>query len=363
MKYFKLPDLGEGLPDADIRQWHVKPGDAVTTDQLIVSMETAKAVVDVPSPCDGIIETLHGNPGDTIKVGSTLVSFEGNAREDSGTVVGTLEATGDVVEETARVIKSQTRLVSTHKATPAVKALAQNFGVDLSCVTGTGPEGLITAQDIKAAKAQNQIPPGYEPLKGPRRAMMHAMVQSHAQVCPVTIFDEADISSWDSEQDLSVRLILAIIQACLAEPSMNASFDGQSASRLLNPSVHLGLAVDTEEGLFVPVIHQAEQYLENPKLLREKINEFKVSLKNRSIPANQLSGASITFTNFGTFAGRFATPVVVPPQVAIVGCGAKYQGLTPLLPLSITFDHRAVTGGEATRFMGVLIENLKKSDL
>jgi 2-oxoisovalerate dehydrogenase E2 component (dihydrolipoyl transacylase) len=370
MKYFKLPDLGEGLPDAEIRQWHVKPGDQVHTDQVLVSMETAKAVVDVPSPFSGVIEQLHGNPGDTIKVGSILVSFEGAVREDSGTVVGTLESTGGVIEETAVIIKSQARAVSSHKATPAVKALAQRLGVDLSQVQGTGPNGLITAQDVKSSQSASALPEGFELIKGSRRVMMKAMADSHAAVCPVTIFDEADISGWAAEEDISVRLVRAIVHACRAEPSMNASFDGQAGARRMNANVNLGLAVDSNEGLFVPVIHAADQLINDPKALRALINEFKITLRDRTIEAAKLTGATITLSNFGTFAGRFATPVVVPPQVAIIGCGAKREtvvakqgsaAIVPMLPLSITFDHRAVTGGEATRFMGALIADLQKS--
>jgi len=367
MKYFKLPDLGEGLPDAEIREWYVKVGDTVKTDDRLVAMETAKAVVDVPSPFSGVIEQLYGKAGDTIKVGSVLVSFEGesSAREDEGTVVGKLESTGGIVEENALVIKSS-RTASTHKATPAVKALAQRLGVDLSHIKGTGPNGMITAQDVKASQGAAPTQEGFELIKGSRRVMMKTMMDSHAAVCPVTIFDEADISAWKADEDISVRLIRAIIIACQAEPALNATFDGAAGARRLNACVHIGIAVDSNEGLFVPVIHNADTL--SVEALRAHINEFKITLRDRTIEAHKLSGATITLSNFGTFAGRFATPVVVPPQVAIVGCGARVEKViarngkavvATVLPLSITFDHRAVTGGEATRFMGVVIKELK----
>jgi pyruvate dehydrogenase E2 component (dihydrolipoamide acetyltransferase) len=370
MKYFKLPDLGEGLPDAEIREWYVKPGDTVKTDDLLVSMETAKAVVDVPSPFTGTIETLHGKPGDTLKVGSVLITFEGAAREDSGTVVGTLESTGGVVEETATIIKSSAKSHSAHKATPAVKALAQRMGVDLSQIRGSGPEGLITVNDVKTAQGQAPLQEGFEPIKGARRMMMKAMIESHATVCPVTLFDEVDLSAWKEGEDITLRLIRALVRACQAEPALNATFDGQAGARRLNPQVNLGLAVDSDEGLFVPVIHGAETLIDQPPALRAQINAFKATLKDRSIEAHHLSGATITLSNFGTFAGRYATPVVVPPQVAILGCGARREALiakkglavvVPLLPLSLTFDHRAATGGEATRFLRVVLEDLKRA--
>lgn len=368
MKHFKLPDLGEGLPDAEIREWYVKVGDSIKIDTPLVAMETAKAVVEVPSPFTGVVEKLHGQPGDTIKVGAVLVSFEGEARQDEGTVVGKLESTGGVVEETATIIKSSSRAAQHFKATPAVKALANRLGVDLSVIKGTGPNGMITAQDVKGGQHQGEPLEGYELIKGSRRVMMTTMAQSHAQVSPVTIFDDADISDWSKDEDISVRLIRAIVEACEAEPSMNATFDGGAGARRMNPNVNLGLAVDSDEGLFVPVIHDAN--LLDAKALRAQINEFKISLKDRSIEPAKLTGATITFSNFGTFAGSYATPVVVPPQVAIIGSGAKREkmlvkagkpAVSTVIPLSITFDHRAVTGGEATRFMGVLIQSLRKA--
>lgn len=367
MKYFKLPDLGEGLHDADIREWYVKPGDKIKVDEKLVAMETAKAVVDVPSPFSGVIEQLHGKAGDTIKVGAVLVSFEGAEpeRADAGTVVGKIESSGNVVEETARIIKSSARTTSSHKATPAVKALAARMGIDLDHIKGTGTNGMITAQDVKSAQGHAPLQEGFELIKGSRRVMMKTMADSHASVCPVTIFDEADISGWASDEDISVRLVRAIVNACKAEPSMNATFDGAAGARRLNAHVNLGIAVDSNEGLFVPVIHDADKL--DAKQLRAQINEFKITLRDRTIEAKKLSGATITLSNFGTFAGRYATPVVVPPQVAIIGCGARIEKViardgkavvVPVLPLSITFDHRAVTGGEATRFMGALIKTL-----
>jgi 2-oxoisovalerate dehydrogenase E2 component (dihydrolipoyl transacylase) len=366
MKYFKLPDLGEGLHDAEIREWYVQQGEAVKTDQPLVAMETAKAVVEVPSPFTGVIEQLHGKAGDTVKVGAVLVSFEGEDRADGGTVVGKLESTGGVVEETAKIIKSTHHASDNMRITPSVRGLAARMGIDLNTVTGTGSNGLITVQDLKLAQSQASLQEGYEPIKGSRRVMMKTMAQSHAAVCPVTIFDEANISAWKSDEDISVRLMRAVIAACQAEPAMNASFDDAAGARRFNNTVNLGLAVDTEEGLFVPVIRNADTL--DDKALRAQINEFKATLKDRSIEAAKLSGATITLSNFGNFAGKYATPIVVPPQVAIIGCGSKRQAVVAIngqvtvatiLPLSITFDHRAVTGGEATRFMGTLIEKLR----
>ncbi|WP_058535003.1 dihydrolipoamide acetyltransferase family protein [Legionella saoudiensis] len=371
MNIFNLPDLGEGLPDAEIHEWFVKEGDVVVTDQPLVSMETAKAVVDVPCPQSGVIGKLFGKPGDVIKTGEPLVAFESNAAKpaDKGTVVGNLEESSEVSEDNF-VVGIHHSGKARVKATPAVKMLAKKLGVDLSTLKGSGEFGMITRDDVQAQADKNsQVPVGYEPLRGVRRAMLNSMVQSHTEVVPVSIFDEADIHSWQPGTDITVRLIRALIHAAEKEPAMNAWFDTKHGARQCFKEVHLGLAMDNDEGLFVPVIHDAAKCSDAE--LRQTINEFKTSVANREIGADKLKGATITLSNFGKFAGRFASPIIVPPMVAILAVGRLYKGVVAndngtvevhnLLPLSLSFDHRAATGGEATRFLGAVIESLQKA--
>ncbi|KTD11161.1 branched-chain alpha-keto acid dehydrogenase subunit E2 [Legionella gratiana] len=369
MNIFNLPDLGEGLPDAEIHEWFVKEGDTVVVDQPLVSMETAKAVVDVPCPQAGVISKLYGNPGDIIKTGEPLVAFASSVTKtaDKGTVVGNLEESSEITEDTF-TIGVQHATQARIKATPVVKMLAKKLGIDLSTVKGTGEFGIITRDDVQAQADKNaQVPAGFEPLRGVRRAMLNSMVQSHAEVVPVSIFDEADISAWKSGTDITVRLIRALIDATKNEPALNAWFDTKHGARQCFNEVHLGLAMDNEEGLFVPVIHNAGKHSDTE--LRTMIDEFKKSVGNREITADKLKGATITLSNFGKFAGRFASPIIVPPMVAILAVGRLYQGVVPvdgkieahnILPLSLSFDHRAVTGGEATRFLGAVIQSLQK---
>ena len=261
MNIFKLPDLGEGLPDAEIHEWYVKEGDKVETDQPLVSMETAKAVVDVPCPQAGTIAKLYGKPGDVIKTGNPLVEFVSNSgkQADKGTVVGNLEESNEVSEDNF-IVGSQhghQRI----KATPAVKMHAKKLNVDLSTVIGSGEHGVITLKDVQNQAEKNSQPPvGFEPLRGVRRAMLNSMVQSHAEVVPVSIFDEADINQWHAGTDITVRLIRAIVHATKQEPALNAWFDTKHAARQCFSEVHLGLAMDNEEGLFVPVIHNAAKH-------------------------------------------------------------------------------------------------------
>lgn len=369
MKIFNLPDLGEGLPDAEIHEWFVKEGDVVIADQPLVSMETAKALVDVPCPQDGVIAKLYGKPGDIIKTGVALVAFaDAEVKVDKGTVVGNLEESHEVQDDNFIIGSSQTA-GQRIKATPNVRALAKKLGVDLSTLTASNPNGLISREEVEqAANQSSALPEGYEPLRGVRRAMLNSMVQSHQVVVPVSIFDEADINSWAKGEDITARLIQAICSACEKEPALNAWFDTQHGARKCIKEVNLGLAMDTEDGLFVPVIHQAEK--KSPQQLRQIIDEYKADVRTRSVASENLKGASITLSNFGKFAGRFASPIIVPPMVAILAVGRVYQAATvdaqgkvtshPMVPLSLSFDHRAVTGGEATRFLGAIIASLQE---
>ncbi len=366
MSTFNLPDLGEGLPDAEIHEWFVKEGDTVEVDQPLVSMETAKAVVDVPCPKAGVIKTLFGKPGDIIQTGAPLVGFAEEAKqsEDKGTVVGNLEESSEQFEDDF-IIGAATPSARV-KTTPGAKLRAKKLNVDIKTIQGTGEQGMVTLEDVELEAKRLATPPeGFEPLRGVRRAMLNSMVESHQVVVPVSIFDEADVSAWVGKDDITVRLIRAICEAAKQEPALNAWFDTTHSARRCFEEVHLGLAMDNEEGLFVPVIHNAES--QSDKALRNKINEYKASVQARTVPVDSLKGSTITLSNFGKFSGRFASPIIVPPSVAILAVGKLYEGVKSqdgtvrschLLPLSLSFDHRAVTGGEATRFLGAIITSL-----
>ncbi len=390
-KIFNLPDLGEGLPDAEIREWHVKVGDTVKTDQPLVSMETAKAVVEVPSPRDGVIAKLYGNVSDIIITGHPLVEFEeAEAAADQGTVVGHIESSGQTVNEEFIIGSASGNQASSSrvKATPAVKNLARQLGVDLSLVTPTGAHGVVTAADVqgfassskneghlstvqKGADSRSELGESsgrIEPIRGARRAMVQSMIQANEEVVLVSIFDDADIHAWTPGTDITVRLIQAMAVACKKEPSLNASYNHGQMARELHEHMNLGLAMDTAEGLFVPVIHKADTL--SAAQLRDAIETLKISVKNREVAPELLKSATISLSNFGKFAGRYACPIVVPPMAAILGVGrlreevVAYQGapaVHKVLPLSLSFDHRAITGGEATRFLSIVIEELQKA--
>lgn len=465
IKTFFLPDLGEGLPDATIVEWAVRQGDTVRLDAPLVSMETAKAVVEVPSPYSGKVVRLHGANGDVIVTGAALIEIELDAslpqradaqdtghhhgppptteaaarsadestrrsgdtkalasgegggiaagqpapRQDAGTVVGAMEASD-------RVVSEQAVSVGGVKAMPAVRALAKKLGVDLARVAPSGAGSVVTMNDVKDAASKGTARAGSAPaapaplaaaaappvaataappapqrtaisasgqpmrtappsapaalgqpeqLKGVRRNMARVMADAHAKVVPTTLCDDADLHAWLPGNDITGRLIRALVRACKAVPALNAWFDGDTLTRTLHPHVDVGIAVDTEDGLFVPALRNADVL--DAAGLRQAINRLRDSVRNRSIPAEELKGYTISLSNFGVFAGRYATPVVVPPCVSIVAAGKLRFELVPvmggvethrLMPLSLTFDHRAATGGEAARFLKAMLDDL-----
>ncbi|AWV06347.1 dihydrolipoamide acetyltransferase family protein [Marilutibacter maris] len=440
-KTFLLPDLGEGLPDATIVEWFVKPGDTIRLDDNLVSMETAKAVVEVPSPVSGKVLKLAGEAGDVIITGKMLAEFEidpsmpqraegqdtghhhgggdhdeapapeapapapaeaAGERADSGTVVGAMQSSDTVHSE-------QASSVGGVRAMPAVRAMARKLKVDLGRVRATGADGVVTMADVKQAAADGSAPLGAaparaaaptpaapvqaaqrstlsqagkpvrtrppaasaapsgqpEPLKGVRRNMARVMADAHSKVVATTLADDADIHAWTPGNDITGRLVRAIVAACKAVPALNAWFDGDNLTRTLHPHVDIGIAVDTDDGLFVPALRNADVL--DARGVREAVNRLRAQVEDRSIPASELSGYTISLSNFGMFAGRYATPVVVPPCVAIVAAGRGRHQMTPVMggveahkviPLSLTFDHRACTGGEAARFLRAMIDDL-----
>jgi len=395
MHIFKLPDLGEGLPDAEIVEWFIKPGDVVTADQLMVSMETAKAIVEIPCPESATVIKLYGDVGDIIHTGDPLVEFleagavggqgaknqvtadahaavsapaeQAEKPQPSVSVVGELHTSEGKLKETPQSVSGSSIGV---KATPAVRALAHRYNIDLGVVTPSGPHSTITAADVERVVKIFADVGELVPLKGVRRSMAKAMTQAHAEVVPVTLHDDADITSWFVKGDITVRLVRAMALACEAEPALNSWYDSHAIGRRIIKSMHLGLAVDTQDGLFVPVIRDAQSY--SCDAMRDKINTLKELVSQRKIAADDLRGNTITLSNFGSMVGKYANPIVMPPTVAILGSGRLFQQLAytksgdgkgnivehTLLPLSLTFDHRSITGGEAARFLAVLMTDL-----
>jgi pyruvate dehydrogenase E2 component (dihydrolipoamide acetyltransferase) len=194
------------------------------------------------------------------------------------------------------------------------------------------------------------------------------MTLSRSEVCPCTIFDDADIHGWVPGQDITARILRAMVAGCQAEPGLNGFYDGNATSRQIESRIDIAIAVDTADGLIVPVIRNVEQ--KTAEQIRADLNQIKQKTKDRTVAPEEMKDFTITLSNFGMMAGRYATPVVVPPTIAILGTGGIQHDVVPVLggievhrriPLSLTFDHRCVTGGEACRFLAAAIADLKKA--
>jgi 2-oxoisovalerate dehydrogenase E2 component (dihydrolipoyl transacylase) len=367
MTTFRLPDLGEGLQEAEIVSWHVGAGERVVADQPLVSVETAKAVVEVPSPWSGRVLTLHGKPGDVIGVGAPLaeIETEGTAASDAGTVVGSLPMAPCAVPAPAQM--EPARAVAQTRVSPAVRKRAAELGVDLAGITGTGPGGAPTQNDVETAARLQSAPDGYEPLRGVRRAMAETMARSGAEIVPASVTDEAIVDAWLEKADPTIRLIRAVAAGCRAAPDLNAWLDGPRKARRLHDRIDLGLAMETEAGLFAPVLRNVSTRSDDD--LRAGLDAMKRDVEARAIPLAELRGQTITLSNFGMLGGLHAVLVIAPPQVAILGAGRIHLaprivgsevGAVHVLPLSLTFDHRAVTGAEAIRFLTAVVAELER---
>ena len=375
MNVFKLPDLGEGLSEAEIAEWYVKPGDEVATGQPLLSVETAKALVEIPSPAAGVIDKLFAEAGDILNVNSPLLAFrgdEGESREpdesggDKGSVVGDVARGDTVLKEKATGGASS---ASGFKATPAVRALARKLGVELSMVTPSGPDSLITRQDVERVARILQEAGDMEFLRGTRRAMAHTMALAHSEVADVTVTEDADVGRWSPAGDTTLRLIRAIVAACRAEPALNAWYDAGAMGRRVLEKIDLGIAVDTPDGLFVPVLRNVAS--RSAEDLRGGLERIKADVRARRIPPEEMRGYTLTLSNYGSIGGRYSDPIVVPPTVAILGAGRVREqvvardgkpAVSRVMPLSLTFDHRVVTGGEATRFLMAVVTDLQELD-
>lgn len=368
---FRMPDLGEGLEEAEIVAWQVAVGDHVVADQPLVTVETDKAVVEIPAPRAARIVALHGAPGTIVKVGAPLVDLEETVTADAGAIVGELEQAAEPMQPTASAATPSRQV----RAAPAVRRRAAELGVELARVVPTGPDGTVTLADVEAAGSSKEPPQSSGtaaellPLRGIRRAMARTMARAHAEVVPATVVEEADIGRWPTGTDVTLRLVRAIVAGCRAEPALNARFVAEAEGRVLESRIDLGIAVDLADGLVVPVLRDVANRA--PDDLRAGLERLKRDVRARRIPLAELRGATLTLSNFGMLGGRFAQLVVVPPQVAILGAGRIREDVrvgagairpTRVLPLSLTFDHRAVTGGEAARFLTAVIGDLELAD-
>lgn len=397
---FVLPDLGEGITEGEIRKWVVKEGDSVEEHQTVVELETDKAVVEVPSPRRGRVLKLNRKEGEIAKVGEVLMTIaeEGEAAEEKKPAREEKPAVEKKPVEREKEEEEKPKSVSvvgvlpeeeeeTVLAAPAVRALARELGVDLLKVKGTGPGGSITKDNVSAAaapkekKAEVQYGPTERvPLRGIRRTIAKNLIMSQKTTAFVTGMNEVDITElWDLREkekrpllERGVHLtffpffVKAVIHALPEHPMLNASIDDEKEEIIVKKYYTIGVAVDTPDGLMVPVIKDPAKktILE----LAVEIQDLSIKARERKIKLEEMKGGTFTITNYGHFGGYFATPIINYPESAILGTGMISERpwvkngqivIRKILPISLTFDHRLTDGVDASRFLAKVTSYLE----
>jgi pyruvate dehydrogenase E2 component (dihydrolipoamide acetyltransferase) len=408
---FKFPDIGEGLTEGEIVRWLVREGDEIKEGQPLVEVETDKALAEIPSPRTGVVVKILAKEKEIVKVGQVIVVIgeKGEVlvtpppRPTSVGVVGELEeAPEEAPAVAAKVEPIKPAFVSEHAmATPSVRALAKELGVDINKVLGTGPEGRVLERDVRQfaeskAKPEEVKKPtkvkkydlyGYVEriaLRGVRRSIAKAMVKSKYTAPHVSAMDEADVTElWQirekekkvaESKGIKLTILPFIIKAVLAglteHPYLNATLDDENEEIILKKYFNIGIATDTPEGLMVPVVKNAKE--KSIFELAQESAQLSEKARNRTIDLADLKGGTFTITNYGTVRGIYGTPIINYPEVAILGIGRMQEVpvvrdgtvvVRKILPLSLSFDHRVVDGAEAARFLNTIIARLEDPDL
>jgi pyruvate dehydrogenase E2 component (dihydrolipoamide acetyltransferase) len=395
-KQFRFPDVGEGITEGEIVRWLVKEGDEIKADQAIAEIETDKAIVEIPSPYAGTVLKLHFKEKDIVKVGAVLITVgeKGEAVSEAAPAPTVQPAEMAVAAAAARPAGAE---AGEPLATPKIRKLAQELGVSLQSVQGTGPQGRITEDDVRAAKerpAQAPARPAIKvktkfdfygsierlPLRGVRRATAKRMAESVSKAAHVTHFDEVDATALGKVREQmkpesaakNIKLtylpfiVKALIAALKLHPLLNASLDDQEEEIIIKKYYSIGIAVDIPDGLIVPVVKAADQ--KSVFDLAGEIQNLAESARARSLDLADLKGGTFSITNVGMIGGEAATPIINYPEVAILATmkitdrvRAENGRVTikKTLPLCLSFDHRVIDGAEAARFMNDLKKTIE----
>ncbi|KAA5838235.1 dihydrolipoamide acetyltransferase family protein [Saccharopolyspora hirsuta] len=380
---FALPDLGEGLTEAEIVRWHVAVGDRVEADQVVVEVETAKAVVDVPCPHAGVVEALHGEPGDVIAVGAPLTTITSpdspheqhrtEERAGSGNVLvgyGTGTATRRR-RNRARPVHAVPPTNGTgapRVLSPIVRRLAKQHGIDLSAVDGSGPGGVILRRDVESARQPEPARPQEirTPLRGLRGAVADKLTRSRREIPDASTWVDVDatrlLEARDALKARGIGLLALLARFCVAGlrrfPELNASVDTDRNEIVQHSRIGLGFAAQTPRGLVVPVVHDAHEM--TTAQLAEAIAHRTERARAGDLEPKHLTGGTFTLNNYGVFGVDGSTPIINHPEAAILGVGRitdkpwAHRGeltLRKVTQLSLTFDHRVCDGGTAGGFL------------
>jgi 2-oxoisovalerate dehydrogenase E2 component (dihydrolipoyl transacylase) len=413
VRAFLLPDLGEGLEDAEVVAWRVAEGDHVELNQTLVEVNTAKALVEIPSPWEGVVEKLHAADGDVVKVGQPLVSIRvEDAAEPTHDAIQAAQEVGPDAAEDAKpkrravlvgygvaeeeepaaapggggTKRAGDRRSGPVPASPPVRRLAKEMGVDLAAVTGTGPEGRVTREDVMAAATSAGRTPHIRPaegdervaVRGVRRLVAQKLARSAREIPHVTTFLTVDATNLEAfrgelQKQTGSRvtalpvLVRGFIEVIKEFRALNASFDADNSEIVLRRDIHVGIATDTERGLLVPVVRNADGF-GIQELAGEMGRLVRAAREGTSAPED-LTGSTVTVSNVGSFGAEYGTPIINHPESSILAIGViepralVVEGQVearPAVTLSLSFDHRVLDGAEAGRAMrslGDLLES------
>jgi len=420
MRYiFKFPDIGEGLDEGTIIEWHVEKGQSVKMGDPLCTMETDKVVTAIPSPKDGVIAAKFGKPGDTIHVGSALVEIEieglaGEAaiaeatktevvQEEGAGVVGTLEVAGNSVILSASKEGVQASSEDGRKsggkilATPVARAIAKDLGININLVKGSGSASRVTREDIlrfaessssstkSPIVATSQQQPSLdnlteiEPLTQMRKSIAKHMILSKHNAAHMTIFEEIEISELDRirskykeellKEGVKLTYLAFIVKAVALSlkkyRALNAEMDFDGGRMLYKRYYNIGIATDTDKGLVVPVIRNADKL--SVREIAQEITQISEKARQGKLTLEDMKGGTFTITSYGNIGGLFAVPVINYPESAILGVGRISKqpvvkgdelAIGLILPLSLSVDHRIADGGETARFMNSVMSYL-----
>ncbi len=372
----RLPDIGEGMAEGEIVRWLVAEGAPIKEDDLLVEILTDKAAMEMPSPVTGVLAKIVAQPGQVVPVGAVLAVIEvagpGPLRAEGK--AGGEPKPPDIAPPDGAAPRPRTGDVL---ATPAVRKLAKDFGVDIATVSGTGPQGRVTEEDVRrasapAAPSSTTAAEERIPFRGKRRMAAKKMVLSKSTIPHALLVDEADVSNLlamrESLREIGAKegvkitilpfIVQAVVTALRTHPAMNASLDEPRGEIVRKKRYDIGVAVDMEDGLVVPVIRDAGE--KTIVELAREIERLSQGARNGTLPLSDLSGSTFTVTSIGSIGGLFSYPVINVPEAAILGVHKVVRRpvvrdgeivARDMAYLSLSFDHRLIDGGTATRFL------------
>lgn len=422
MKFeFRFPDIGEGIREGTLMKWMVHEGENIEEGQSVAEVETDKVTTEIPSPRTGKVLELKFEEGDTIEVEQVFITI--NTGEESETpqasmeqeiveeetagVVGEVIATSELIPASTEGIVSQVKEVDTKKkilATPVARQLAKDLNVDITNIQGTGPNGRVMKEDINKAKEINQpiqklksaeisgdsiVSSESErferiPLTRIRKTIADQMVVSRFTIPHTTAMDEIDITALDEfrskykdklkSEDINLTylpfIIKAVINILKQYPEFNSSYDMENQELILKHFYHIGIATDTDRGLMVPVLRDADK--KSIVDIAKEIEDLTSRAKNNKSELHELKGSTFTITNFGSIGGLFGIPIINYPESAILGMGRIVKKpivkddeivIAKVLPLSLSYDHRIIDGASGARFLNLLSQLLSDPEI